>query len=208
MKCAGNPTRKNSSRRERVRNTASIVCQAGLPVILFALFLEAAAAAPVASHLRLVDRLDRPEDGYCIDILGTGDYLRLDLPLFAHNCKRGLTTDSAVVFEADGSIRFPAVDRCITVAGVNSLALPGASVLLRGCGEASAFFETAELQRFELHADGRLTLKSTGLCLAVGAESAVTYSSFDRWRALFVENCERVPAARSRWEFVVPAPPG
>ena len=37
-------------------------------------------------HLRLLDRLDRPEDGYCIDILGTPGNLRIDVPLFAHNC--------------------------------------------------------------------------------------------------------------------------
>ncbi len=168
------------------------------------MFLDAAADTG-ARHLRLVDRLDRPADGYCIDILGVGDYLRTDLPLFAHNCKPLLTTDSAVIFEADGRIRFPAVNRCITVAGVNSLALPGASILLRGCGEAAPFFETAQLQSFRLHRDGRLTLADSSLCLAVGAESATTYSSLDRWRALFVEDCARIPPERARWEFVRPA---
>ena len=38
-------------------------------------------------HLRLLDRLDRPEDGYCVDILGTPGNLRVDVPLFTHNCK-------------------------------------------------------------------------------------------------------------------------
>jgi hypothetical protein len=39
------------------------------------------------AHLRLAADLDRPEDGYCFDIPGAGQNLRVDLPLFAHNCK-------------------------------------------------------------------------------------------------------------------------
>ncbi len=121
MTCAASPTKKNSSRSRRLKSLPSALALLGMCSISLLLDFAAAATGPV--HLRLVDRLDRPEDGYCVDILGTGDYLRVDLPLFAHNCKRGLTTDSAVVFGSDGSIRFPAVERCITVAGVNSLAL-------------------------------------------------------------------------------------
>ena len=57
-----------------------------LPVVLL-LFSIANAANQELVHVRLIDRLDRPDDGYCLDILGTGDTLRLDLPLFSHNCK-------------------------------------------------------------------------------------------------------------------------
>ena len=167
----------------------------------------ASSAPPTTeAHLRLLDRLDRPEDGYCVDILGTGGTLRTDVPLFAHNCKPRLTTDSAVVFTSDGLIRFPAVDRCITVAGVNSAALPGASILLRPCDGSVPFFETSELQRFTLRDDGRLALTGTELCLTVGSQSATTYSPSDRWRTLFVDDCTTAEAARSRWEFVVPRP--
>jgi len=162
------------------------------------------ASSAMAVHLRLLDRLDRPEDGYCVDILGVGETLRIDLPLFAHNCKPGLTNDSAVVFTPEGLIRFPAVDRCITVAGVNSAALPGASVLLRPCSESIAFFESSALQRFTLRNDGRLVLNRSALCLTVGPQSATTYSPSDRWRTLFVEDCATADPARSRWEFVVP----
>ena len=170
-------------------------------------FTVASSAQPTAaSHLRLLDRLDRPEDGYCVDILGTGQTLRTDLPLFAHNCKPRLTNDSAVVFTPDGLIRFPAVDRCITVAGVNSAALPGASVLLRPCNESIPFFESSALQRFTLQGDGRLVLTGSALCLTVGSQSATTYSPSDRWRALFVDKCATAAPARSRWEFVVPPP--
>ncbi len=166
--------------------------------------LPAIAADEPLYHLRLIDNLDRPADGYCVDILGVRDWLRVDLPLFAHNCKPALTVDSAVIMRASGQIEFPAVGRCITVAGVNSRALPGASVLLRGCDETGAFFETPALQRFELMEDGRLILDGSDLCLAVGERSASTYSSADRWRALFVADCAAIEAERARWRLVTP----
>jgi hypothetical protein len=180
-----------------------------LIALLLLLVPSLAPAAPTtttAAHLRLLDRLDRPKDGYCVDIPGTGQNLRVEIPLFAHNCKPRLTTDSAVVFTSDGLIRFPAVGRCITVAGVNSVALPGAAILLRACKGSTPFFETSKLQRFTLRGDGRLALAGTELCLTVGSKSAPTYSPYDRWRTLFVDDCTTAERARSRWEFVVPRP--
>ena len=59
---------------------------------MFATITASATAADLI-HVRLKDRLDRPDDGYCLDILGTGGNLRLDMPLFAHNCKGGATTE-------------------------------------------------------------------------------------------------------------------
>ena len=157
-----------------------------------------------ASHLRLIDPLDRPQDGYCVDIVGTPGYLRSDLPLFAHNCKPALTIDSAVVFTTDGLIRFSETDLCITVAGINNRALPGTPVLLHRCGSNSTFFDTDTLQKFTLHADGKLELDSSGLCLTVGRESATTYSAADKWRPLFVETCSAATPALSRWRFQQP----
>ncbi len=166
----------------------------------------ASSASPATLvHLRLLDRLDRPEDGYCVDIPGTQRNMFIDVPLFAHNCKPSLTSDSAVAFTSDGFIRFPAVDRCITVAGVNSVALPGASILLRKCNESMPFFETSRLQRFTHRDDGRLAVAGSELCLTVGPQSAATYSPSDRWRTLFVDDCATAEPARSRWEFVVPS---
>ncbi len=166
--------------------------------------VASAGAAAAEQHLRLIDRLDRPRDGYCIDIPGTPGNLRTDIPLFAHNCKVGLPPDAAVVFTPEGHIRFPAPDKCVTIAGVNRGALPGAAAMLADCGTSSIFFNAANFQRFELKADGRLVLKNSNLCLAVGAVSAATYSSADRWRTLFVDDCDTADARLSRWEFVTP----
>ena len=156
------------------------------------------------SYLRLIAFLDRLNDGYCVDIAGAGCNLRLDLPVFAHNCKPVLTADSAVEWTVAGEFRFPAVDRCLTVAGVNSGALLGAALLLRPCGANSVFFETTSLQRFKSGEDGQVRLKASDLCLAVGDRSAATYPSADRWRTLFVAECSTVPPAHSRWRLSKP----
>jgi hypothetical protein len=179
--------------------------------LIFAIVTGALATTQVAAettdlvHLRLVDRLDRPNDGYCLDILGTGQTLRLEVPVFAHNCKSGLTTDSAIQVLDDGSIKFAAVDMCITVFGVNSTVLPGTAIILRPCGHKAPFFESAPLQKFVHRDDGRLELASSGLCLAVGDRASRTYSPHDRWRVLSVEECASTPMQYLQWEFVTPS---
>ncbi|MEM8974748.1 MAG: RICIN domain-containing protein [Pseudomonadota bacterium] len=173
-------------------------------LFLFATFAVSSAAIADSKsygHLRLKDRLDRPVDGYCLDILGVGQSLRLEVPIFAHNCKGGLTNDSAMELRKDGKIAFPAVDLCITAAGVNGRALPGASILLRPCGHRAPFFESGAMQTFDFKDDGQVVLKGSNLCLAVGDVSATTYSSADRWRVLSVEDCSKTPARLARWEF-------
>lgn len=171
-----------------------------LPLFVF----SALALSDQAKHLRLIEPLDRPQDGYCVDVVGTPGSLRKDLPLFAHNCKPRLTIDSAVVFDPNGHIRFKDLDLCMTVAGINSVALPGTSVVLHQCGVNSVFFDTAELQTFNLQDNGKLILKNTNLCLAVGSQSATTYSTADKWRTLFVEDCSVADPAQSRWVFSDP----
>jgi len=155
-----------------------------------------------AGHLRLIDRLDRPGDGYCLDVLGTNRALRFELPIFAHNCKPGLTPDSAVAITTDGEIRFIEIDLCATAFGVNGHALPGSPIILRRCGDAVPFFDSMPLQRFEWTDEKHLRLKGTTLCLSVGDASASTYSSADRWRMLIVDTCSLVSSERAAWEFV------
>jgi hypothetical protein len=177
---------------------------AGVALFAMAVFPTIAQAQAEAYHLRLLDRLDRPQDGYCFDILGTPGKLRLDLPLFAHNCKPRLTVDSAVVLDAQGRILFTEPNVCVTVAGVNGRALPGTSIILRSCDERSSFFQSQPLQRFDLHDDGRLELQGTGLCVSVGDRSDTTYSTADRWRPLFVADCRTASPDLSRWTLVKP----
>ena len=191
-------------RNLREPNVASLFFFIFLFIKIFGVDPVWSASQGLQVHLRLIDRLDRPFDGYCVDILGTPGYLRVEVPLFAHNCKSSLTSDSAVVFMSDGTIKFPSVDLCITVAGVNSIALPGAALLLRKCKESVPFFETLSLQRFIYHKNGSLSVSDTRLCLTVGNQSAATYSATHRWRTLFVDDCAKADPTLSRWEFIVP----
>ena len=153
-------------------------------------------------HVRLTDRLDRPADGYCLDILGTGTNLLLDVPLFAHNCKNGPTPDSTVTFTDDGQLVFPAAAVCVTAFGVNNTVLPGTSILLRPCDFRTAFFDTANLQKFNYLKNGQLQLRGYDLCLAVGEQSSRTYSPSDRWRVLSLQSCTEIKLHYSSWEMV------
>jgi len=153
-------------------------------------------------HLRLSNDLDRPQDGYCLDVVGSGRHIRLDLPLTAHNCKPGLYADEAVAIDNQGRIKFPAYDVCATVAGLNSRALPGTAVVPRKCGENIPFMDAEKLQQFVFRKDGRVELQGSGLCLTVGPDSDSTFEISHRWRPLFVERCEKAEAARSQWKFI------
>lgn len=164
----------------------------------------AAESAPRIGHLKLVDSFDRPQDGYCLDVVGSGRYIRFDLPLTAHNCKPGLYDDEAVSIEPNGQIRFPAYNACATVAGLNGRALPGAAVVPRACDERTPFMDAEKLQRFTFRDDGRIELKDSGLCLTVGAQSDSTFDDTHRWRTLYVDSCNQTVPVRSQWHHVVP----
>lgn len=161
-------------------------------------------AVPEPGYLRLIDRLDRPDDGYCLDVLGANGTYRIDMPLTAHNCKPGRAPDGLISLRADGTLYFPAFDQCVTVMGVNRTALDGTALMLKPCGVTKAFLRAGEFQTFDLQEDGRLVLAGTDLCVTVGTRSAATFSSEHAWRALFMGVCEEVPGERVRWETAFP----
>ena len=162
-------------------------------------FISPSAAHETPSYLRLVDPLDRPNDGYCLDVIGAGGSFRPDMPLVVHNCKPGRAPDGMVAYRKDGSFFFPAFDACVTAMGVNRKALPGSALMLKPCGAEEAFLRAANFQSFQHRLDGRLELATSGLCMTVGNQSAETFSPTHAWRPLFLMPCEQVPEARSRW---------
>lgn len=174
---------------------------------LFTTVTGVAGAQPANApgHLRLVDNLDRPEDGYCVDVAGSGNHIRFDMPLTAHNCKPGLYADEAVVLEPNGYIRFPAYGACVTAAGINGRALPHASLVPRGCGERSPFLIADPLQRFVHRSDGRMELAGSGLCMTVGEQSDSTFEATHRWRPLYLIQCDQAELSLSNWKFEHPA---
>ena len=154
-----------------------------------------------AGHLRLIEPLDRPQDGYCLDIMGSGRYVRFDMPMTAHNCKSGLYADEAVVLD-EGTIRFPAYNVCATAAGLNKKVLPHTAVVPRRCNEESPFIIAGPMQKFTLRADGYVELTGSGLCMTVGDYSESTFDDTHRWRPLYLDRCDRVEEERSKWKFV------
>ena len=97
------------------------------------------AGASPRAYLRLVDDLDRPDDGYCLDVLGSGDAVRLDMPLTVHDCKPGYYADEGVTLTDDGTLLSSAYAGCVTAMGVNASALPGSALMLKRCGERTPF---------------------------------------------------------------------
>lgn len=166
--------------------------------LLLTLGVAGLVAADAVPQLRLADDLDRPGDGYCLDVVGVGASARADLPLVAHNCltARGSVDRMAVL--RGGRIEMPAFGACVTAFGVVA-PLPGAPLLLRPCGVRESFLLSGDMQRFDHTEAGQLRLAGSTLCLTVGADAAPTFSSTHRWRVLTMERCAAAPRARSVW---------
>lgn len=88
-------------------------------LVAFILPSPASAWESGAGYPELSDRLDRPEDVYCLDVAGSGDWVHFTVPLSMHNCKApGFYADEAVVFDRSaGPITFPAYRGCVTAIG-------------------------------------------------------------------------------------------
>lgn len=159
----------------------------------------------IGMHMRLVDDLDRPHDGWCLDVVGSGAHIRFDMPLIGHNIKPGLYADEAVEFRENGQIRFPAYpDFCVTVMGLNQNALAGASLMLKPCGEELPFLNAPKFQYFEHLENGMIRLKGSNLCITMGDESKETFDPTHAWRTIYMERCDEVDPARATWKFVKP----
>lgn len=180
----------------------------GFPLLtlLLACWHPARVFAQAQPYVMLKDRLDRPVDGYCIDIAGSGNWIDLRVPLSAHNCKGpGVAPDQALHHDpASGQLRFPAYDMCVTALGRAGRSLPQMPLLVQPCASAAqpqpTAFASASLQAFDFRADGRVELRGSGLCLVAGARSDTTFSPHDRWRALQLQECAQAPAALSQWQ--------
>jgi hypothetical protein len=154
-----------------------------------------------AGHLKLKDSLDRPEDGYCLDIIGNRDHVRIEMPLIAHNCKPGLFDDQAVVYTEDKQLYFPTFDRCVSIAGLNEAVLPGTPLMLRECYDMTPFANAEYMQEFEFTEDGKVKHPPTNMCLSVGEVSAPTFTDKHRWRTLSMQPCEGIDLRYATWEL-------
>jgi len=158
-----------------------------------------------AGYLSLIDKLDRPEDGYCLDVAGSGNWVDLNVPLSMHNCKGPyFYADEAVIFNyKNGTIKFPAYNMCVTALGRDQRSLPKTPLILRACADDISSVQTPfnplSLQTFLHRDDGRIELSGSGLCLTAGVTSDITFSPIHKWRALYLETCNSVSMNLSVW---------
>lgn len=165
-------------------------------VALLLVVISPAASYADAGLLRTIHALDDAR-GYCLDVPGPPEMLRLDDPLQAHTCKYGAPLDDQR-FErtADGAIRAAMYNRCLAAAALE----PGARLLLRACAVAPA-------QRWSM-AWGRLSpVSRPDLCVGVAGEKGepagtpVLISPVYRRRDVALERCAdtREASQSFRW---------
>jgi hypothetical protein len=162
------------------------------------------AVADSPQYLKLTNNLDRPNDGYCFDVQGVVGHFRADKPLVAHNCKRGMAPDGLIEHKKNGLLFFPAFGLCVTAMGTANTVLPGTALMIKPCKEQGIFASLAIQKRFTFNKKGQLELTNSNLCVVVGDRSAHTLSNTDRWRTLYLDDCDNIPLQRSQWKLVSP----
>lgn len=157
--------------------------------------------AQTSFNLKLTHLLDR-DDGYCIDVVGSGNRIRFDMPLITHNCKGSQYADEAVIHRNDGTLYFPAYKACVTVMGLNNHALPYNGLMLKTCNVDQGFLKSTKFQKFSINKDQQFQLDNTNLCLTAGDLSKETYSDAHRWRSLYMQDCAIADKKLSQWHLV------
>ena len=146
--------------------------------------------------LRLVDFLDDPL-GYCVDVAGFGQNLRLDAPLQAHTCK-GRSDDQMFAPMEGGGILLTEYDRCLAATD----AKPESEIALAQCEV------DANGQRFIVDDDGGIVLLSSdGSRLCVGVAEGTGEPAGGRnhlRRDLILYDCINADASLITWELVTP----
>ena len=174
------------------------------PLILSLMLIATEPAfAAEPKYLQLIDKLDRPVDGYCLDVVGSGSTIRFDMPLTAHNCKGPqVYYDEVVEFRDDGTLFFEQYQGCVTVMGNNQTALPKNALMLKPCGVKEPFLNGPPLQHFKFNEQQQVQLKGSNLCLVAGEVSHTTFSPDHRWRSLYMEICKKATPELSRWHVI------
>lgn len=172
-------------------------------IMLTTFFISPTTHASEYQYLQLIDKLDRPVDGYCLDVVGSGPNIRVDMPLTAHNCKGPqVYFDEVVTLRKDRTLYFSKYNGCVTVMGNNQTALPKNALMLKACRAKQPFLNAANFQQFEFNDNRQLRLKNSNLCISAGNFSHTTFSPAHRWRSLYMEQCDQTENRLSRWQFI------
>ncbi len=155
---------------------------------------DASPAVSTTGLLRLTDFLDDP-GGYCIDVPGFGENLRLDGQLQAHTCKPR-SDDQLFSLPDGGGVRLERHGRCLTASRV----VPGSGVGVVQCDA------TASTQDFQMDSDGSIRFSAddgTTLCLGVADGTGEPAGGRNHLRRdLILYDCDGVESRLTVWELV------
>ncbi len=162
------------------------------------LFLIATAGSSKADELflRVVAPHDEPR-GYCLDIRGHRDGVRLQSPIQVHTCKNGMWNLDGIFDTAAlerGALHMPHFDLCVEAATASA----GADLMLASC-------EAAGLQEWRQLQTGEIVLASNPhLCITMkdgpGQAAGIRFVRND----VALDRCTKAAASRQRWTFKAP----
>lgn len=167
--------------------------------LIIGLSLIATGRSSVADELflRVVAPHDEPS-GYCLDIRGHRDGVRLQSPLQVHTCKNGMWNldgifETAALVER-GALHMPHFDLCVEATKDSR----GADLLLASCKEKA-------LQEWKQLQTGKIVLASSPeLCITMkdgpGQSAGARFVRND----VGLDRCAQSAAGRQRWMFQAP----
>ena len=167
--------------------------------LIISLFLVATGRSSAADELflRVIAPQDEPS-GYCLDIRGHRDGVRLQSPLQVHTCKNGMWNldgifDTAALVER-GVLRMPHFDLCVEATTDNR----GANLMLASCKEEG-------LQKWRQLQTGEIVLASNpGLCITMNNGPGQSAGARFVRNDVALDRCTQAAAGRQRWAFQTP----
>ena len=163
------------------------------------LFLIATAGSSKADELflRVVAPHDEPR-GYCLDIRGHRDGVRLQSPLQVHTCKNGMWNLDGIfdsnALEERGALRMPHFDLCVEATAAGT----GADLMLASC-EGSGLQEWRQLETGEI-----VLVSDPGLCITMRDGPGLSAGPRFVRNDVALDRCGQAAADRQRWTFEAP----
>ena len=143
--------------------------------------------------IRLVNPLDDP-DHYCVDVVGFGSGVRLQLPLQAHTYKPTDNRDEQFTLRPlTGHLYMEEYQLCL----YPDEPVQGSLLYLHECSESP-------LQSFDMFADGSIQVGADGpaqFCLAVAPGDGEVINPIHKRRDLILANCDATELNLMQWSF-------
>ncbi len=166
-------------------------------IAVFFLISAGRSSAADELFLRVIAPHDEPS-GYCLDIRGHRNGVRLQSPLQVHTCKNGMWNldgiFDTVALVRGGALHMPHFDLCVEA----TMDSPGADLMLASCNDKA-------LQEWRQRQTGEIVLVSTpGLCITMkdgpGQSAGARFLRND----VALDRCTQDAASRQRWSFIAP----